>query len=167
MKQHLYLIILLSSFLFITACGKSNKAAQENAKKGRPSDLVMSMEKTPCFGTCPSYKIEILEDGRLVYTGIRHTERKDIWERQLSDDERNLLWQEIQRTGYLKMQNVYDDPSLSDAPSVFLSVTANGSTHKVQDRVNAPEALKQLETFLDTLADQPGLIFVKTYTEEN
>jgi hypothetical protein len=55
----------------------------------------------------------------------------------------------------------YDDPAISDAPWVLLEIEGKGKTHKVKDRIGAPAALRQLQSMLDTLANQPGLIFVK------
>lgn len=159
---------LLSTFLFVLfifGCGKSSKARKE-ANLSVPADFQVMMEKAPCFGTCPAYNVQIDPDGKLTYTGVRHTERQGVWERQLSKDELNLLWQEVRRTGFFDLKEVYDDPNLADAPSIYVTVAASGKKHKVQDRLGAPQALKQLEAYLDTLTTQPGFVFVKAYSEE-
>lgn len=160
-------ILMLLSIMLIIACGGGSKAGRKAAKASEiPSDFALSMERTPCFGTCPVYKIEINNTGTLTWTGIRFTEREHIWSRQLSSDEMKLLWQEVQRSGYFEMAAEYDDPSLSDAPSVLMELQGNGKNHKVKDRVRGPEALRQLESMIDTLANQPGLIFVKETEKE-
>jgi hypothetical protein len=160
-------ILMLLSFVFMSACGGGSKSGRKAAKASEvPSDFAVSMERTPCFGTCPVYKIEISNTGTLTWTGIRFTEREHIWSRQLNSDEMQLLWQEVQRSGYFEMAVEYDDPSLSDAPSILLEIQGNGKTHKVKDRIRGPEALRQLESMIDTLANQPGLIFVKEAEKE-
>jgi hypothetical protein len=163
-----YPITLLSFFLIVllsVGCGNSKKARKE-ATASVPGDFRVLMERMPCFGTCPAYNVQIDPDGKLTYTGVRHTERQGVWERQLSKDELNFLWQEVRRTGFFDLKEVYDDPNLADAPSIYVTVTASGKTHKVQDRLGAPQALKQLEAYLDTLTTQPGFVFVKAYSEE-
>lgn len=165
MRLYHYVLITSCVMLIALSCGKSNKARKQ-ANAARPSDFAVLMERTPCFGSCPAYNIQIDPDGKMTYTGVRHTERQGVWERQLSSDELNLLWQEVNRTGFMELKEVYDDPYLADAPSIYLTVTASGKTHKVQDRIGAPETMKQLEAYLDTLMTQPGFVFVKAYSEE-
>lgn len=160
-------ILMLLSLVLTSACGGGGKAGRKAAKASEvPSDFTVRMERTPCFGTCPVYKIEISSTGTLTWTGIRFTEREHIWSRQLSSDEMRLLWQEVQRTGYFSLASEYDDPALSDAPSVLLEILGNNKTHKVKNRIGGPETLRQLESMLDTLANQPGLIFVKETEKE-
>lgn len=161
----LFLFTLMGWMLISFGCGNSKNARKE-AGAAVPGDFYVLMERMPCFGTCPAYNVQVDPDGKLTYTGVRHTERQGVWERQLSKDELNLLWQEVRRTGFMELKEVYDDPGLADAPSIYVTVTASGKTHKVQDRLGAPQALKQLEAYLDTLSTQPGFVFVKAYSEE-
>jgi hypothetical protein len=156
------LMVFITSMIFLVSCGSSRKSAWEASNAAKvPIDFQVFMERTPCFGTCPVYKIEVNAAGTLIWTGIRFTEREHIWSRQLNDEERSMLWQEVQRTGYFDMAAEYDDPAISDAPWVLLEIEGKGKTHKVKDRIGAPAALRQLQSMLDTLANQPGLIFVK------
>jgi len=160
--------IILFTFLSLAffSCGKSRKATQEKVETGTPADLEVSMERTPCFGTCPVYKVEIAQDGVLSWSGIRFTERKDVWQRQLSTNEKANLWIEIQKSGYFSLQNEYDEHQIADAPSVLLKIKALGTEHSIKDRMGAPESLRNLENYIDTLAAQPGLLFVRKLESE-
>ena len=34
-------------------------------------EVVITLERTACFGVCPVYKLTIYGDGRVLYDGIR------------------------------------------------------------------------------------------------
>src|SRR5690606_29799811 len=36
------------------------------------SDAVITLERSACFGACPVYTVNILEDGTVTYEGQRH-----------------------------------------------------------------------------------------------
>src|SRR5690554_8070209 len=45
-------------------------------KPVQPKDsLIISFEKTPCFGRCPVYKIKVFESGFAIYEGINFAEK--------------------------------------------------------------------------------------------
>jgi hypothetical protein len=42
------------------------------AKRGADAELLVRLERTPCFGTCPAYVVEVDLDGTVRYEGRRH-----------------------------------------------------------------------------------------------
>ncbi|MBP6456972.1 MAG: hypothetical protein KA275_09630, partial [Chitinophagaceae bacterium] len=49
-----------------------------------PKISSMTMERTPCFGVCPYYKITLFEDGRIFYHGKKDTPRIGQFEGRIS-----------------------------------------------------------------------------------
>ena len=100
-----HLLLTLSTLLFVAACTKktAGKSSQTTTKttapvvvvtapttpvqtptstayaKGIPDDinpdLVASLQRSPCFGYCPTFKIELFSDGKAYYHGTGHVAR--------------------------------------------------------------------------------------------
>ena len=71
---------------------------------------VITLERTPCFGTCPSYKLTIYDDGKVEYEGRDFVKRKGKAEGQITKAELEELIREFERIDY---QNLADDYTLS------------------------------------------------------
>lgn len=71
---------------------------------------VITLERTPCFGTCPSYKLTIYDDGKVEYEGREFVKRKGKAEGSITKAELEELIREFERIDY---QNLADDYTLS------------------------------------------------------
>ena len=60
--------------LVLFSCGSSKKNTETKVKEIK-KELVISLERTPCYGTCPIYKMEIFSDGSAFYHGERFVDR--------------------------------------------------------------------------------------------
>ena len=52
------------SLLILFALGMASVNAQDSK-----SNVAITLERTACFGTCPVYTVNILEDGTVIYEG--------------------------------------------------------------------------------------------------
>ncbi len=67
----------LAAFVMMAACGGGGRVAQRDGRATTPpanpvvaSDAVLiSLERTSCFGWCPRYRVTITEHGRVEYAG--------------------------------------------------------------------------------------------------
>ena len=67
----------LISIAFILGCKPSIQIANDNY-------LLFSIEKGPCFGTCPEYKVEVFSNGDARLSGIRNVEHIGEFQTKLS-----------------------------------------------------------------------------------
>jgi len=75
------------------------------------SDVVITLERTPCFGSCPVYSVTIRGDGRVEYIGkkfVRLTGRQDINVPVYKIQE---LVQQFYDIDYFSMKDVYKSKS--------------------------------------------------------
>ena len=130
-------LILFSVFL---SCGLIKKTDTSEI------ELIISLQRTACFGTCPIYKIEIYSDGSGTYTGTRFVENIGITEFNLSETNLNLILTEAEAIGFANMKDEYSEP-ISDLPTTFIQI----KNKKIKDYVGAPKTLKNLEKLIDQI----------------
>jgi hypothetical protein len=105
--------------------------------------LFLSLQRTACFGTCPSYKVEVYESGYATYEGRAHVERIGSYTTHVDRQIMETLANEAERHGFFTLNEVYDSP-VTDLPSTILIIQRNGDTKKVTGRVGQPQAFKDL-----------------------
>ena len=89
------------------------------------STLVVTMERTPCFGTCPAYKLMIFGDGRVEYEGLNFVKVQGKQTAMLTADQIKELVAEIEKANVFVLEENYT-VNATDLPSTLLTV---GQTH--------------------------------------
>ena len=124
------------------------------------SDLLITLERTECLGSCPVYKLTIHGDGSVVYEGKRFvrvtgTRKTTISHQALAD-----LIQAFSAIDYPDLKDSYSsihnpdgsESIVTDLPTTYTSLTLNGRRKAVRDYVGAPKELLELERKIDTIA---------------
>ena len=109
-------------------------------------ELIISLQRTACFGTCPIYKIEIFSDGSGIYTGTRFVENIGVTKFSLSETQLNLILTKAEAIGFTNMKEEYSEP-ISDLSTTFIQI----KDKKIRDYTGAPKTLKNLENLIDQL----------------
>ncbi|MBZ0205538.1 MAG: DUF6438 domain-containing protein [Flavobacteriales bacterium] len=103
--------------------------------------VFFSIERTACFGTCPTYKLTIMQDGSATYVGRRFAEREGRYTGHVDAATMNALKEEAEARGFYAMDDVYDR-AVTDLPSVIIRVHADHGDKQVVGRVGTPQAFK-------------------------
>lgn len=146
------LLIFLLFIGILGACTSHKKVA----KKGTINTIInipqpiFTLEKTPCYGTCPSYKVFVFDNDSLTYEGMRHVAKEGKLSKKLPKGTINQLVKKFREENFFKFQNRYTS-NVSDFPTTYISFTDIGITKKIMDYYNAPESLKQLENLISDL----------------
>ena len=127
-------------FSILLSCGFTKK---ENASE---IELIISLQRTACFGTCPIYKIEIFSDGSGIYTGTRFVENIGVTKFNFSETQINLILTQAEAIGFTNMKEEYSEP-ISDLPTTFIQI----KDKKIRDYTGAPKTLKNLENLIDQM----------------
>ena len=127
-------------FSILLSCGLIKKANTSEI------ELIISLQRTACFGTCPIYKIEIFSDGSGIYTGTRFVENIGVTKFSLSENQMNLILTQAEAIGFMNMKEEYSEP-ISDLPTTFIQI----KDKKIRDYTGAPKTLKKLESLIDQL----------------
>ena len=124
----------------LLSCGLTKKSDSSEI------ELIISLQRTACFGTCPIYKIEIFSDGSGIYTGTRFVENIGITKFSLSETQLNLILTKAEAIGFTNMKEEYSEP-ISDLSTTFIQI----KDKEIRDYTGAPKTLKNLESLIDQL----------------
>ena len=127
-------------FSILLSCGLTKKVNTSEI------ELIISLQRTACFGTCPIYKIEIFSDGSGIYTGTRFVENIGITEFTLSETQINIILTQAESINFTNMQKEYSEP-ISDLPTTFIQI----KDKEIRDYTGAPKTLKNLENLIDQM----------------
>lgn len=116
----------------------------------KKDSLFLSFERTPCFGTCKAYRIEVYRSGFATYDGRSNVEKQGKHEARIDEDTMRAILSRAEELGFFGMKDVYDG-EVTDLPSTHLRIQANGQNKKVIGRVGQPAEFKQLVAYLEEL----------------
>jgi hypothetical protein len=143
------LVSLIYLYLQLTQPPKSSEL-----RNAALSDVIITLERTACYGECPVYKLTISGDGNVVYEGERFVKSSGTQKYQISQDKVKELVDEFHRTNYFTLNDSYSD-GVTDFPSAITSITVNGTTKTIDDYqgAQAPKELRELEDKIDEIAN--------------
>jgi Family of unknown function (DUF6174)/Domain of unknown function (DUF6438) len=147
-----------NTFVKLNKINVDNKSPDnKNSQKFQPT--VITLERTPCFGACPTYKLTITGDGKgdakVIYEGIDFVKVKGKRSTKISANKFKQLFSEFQKVNYLSLKDNYQG-GLTDLPSAITSITVGKKQKKVNHYQGSPEApknLTDLENKIDSIVN--------------
>jgi hypothetical protein len=123
-------------------------------------DLLITLERTTCLGTCPAYKLTIRGDGSVLYEGKKFVRITGTQQSSIDKAAMAELLKAFVDADYFGLKDNYDsiqnpdgtETVVTDLPTTYTSLTLNGRVKKIEDYVGAPKQLEQLENRIDTMA---------------
>lgn len=112
-----------------------------------PDSLVIRIEKTPCYGTCPVFQVSIYQGGYVLYEGKEFTDKKGKYYTFIEKEKLNEIIDFARTIKYFEMKEEYDC-SATDLPSVIFYIANQGRKKQIISRCNPPEELKQLDKLI-------------------
>ncbi|MBL8077298.1 MAG: hypothetical protein JNM55_04990 [Anaerolineales bacterium] len=152
------LILLLAGCLFLFSCSLSTSSTQENTQN---ADLLIVMERSGCFGTCPIYNLTIHADGNVEYEGVDFVTIKGKQDASINSEQIKELVKSINDADFFSLEDKYY-AQVTDMPSITLSITLNGRSKSVWHYgpldcfsfgENAPQKLCDLENKIDKVVN--------------
>jgi hypothetical protein len=95
-------------------------------------DDFITLERTVCFGTCPSYQLTIKSDGSLTFEGRRFTKTVGVVRGKISPADFSALVSEFEKLSYFSLPDAYTPGTkecpqrITDLPSANTSIRLNG-----------------------------------------
>jgi len=110
--------------------------------------LFFSLERTPCFGACPAFRIKIYRSGSATYEGRGNVERMGMHSGSVTPEMMEDLLTKAEGYGFFGMNDTYD-AQVTDLPSTIIQVNSNGRMKKVVARVGTPPAFKSFAGYAE------------------
>ncbi len=118
--------------------------------KGVVDSLFFKIERTSCFGRCPTYEISVFNSGYVLYHGKRNVKLIGFYQTFIGDEQLKLILQKAQEADFFNLDEKYDG-NMTDVPSTITVLQQNDNIKLVVDRVRGPEQLKQFQREMDEL----------------
>jgi hypothetical protein len=159
-------LLLLSGSLFLNACAQRGKKGTETdtttsvtttqtsagtGKALQPSITMLRMNRTGCFGKCPTYYVDIQSNGMASFHGIRFTEYEGIWQKQLPAEACQKLMRKFELARVDTCADNYE-AMVTDLPSInYVFRYAGGGAKNIQNASYGPDFLNTLAQEVDEL----------------
>jgi len=143
----LVIAVLLAVVVISAGCGKPSIPDDIN-------DAVITLERGPCFGACPVYRLTVYGDGRVIYEGIRFVKIEGTRTTTVSEEKVRQLVGEFYAVDYFSLNDEYTHADATDMPSATTSITIGGKTKTVihyHGDFSAPDELTALEDKIDEI----------------
>ncbi len=99
--------------------------------------LFFSMERTPCFGTCKAYRINVYRSGYATFEGRAHVEKEGMHSGHVGKDTLEMLMKEAEKIRFFELKDKYDS-EVTDLPSSVIRIIGMGKDKRVIGRVGTP-----------------------------
>lgn len=151
---------LLALVVGMAACGPRNPGTPA-PDGGSTGTAEVTLERGPCFGTCPVYRVSLSGDGTVEFVGTRFVSRVGTDTGRVTPSAVDSLVRALETAGYFAFADQYlpDTPACgryaSDAPTVTITVhRAAGDKAVRHDHgcADAPAELGRLEQLIDSVA---------------
>lgn len=137
------LVLLAVATMAADKCGKN---------KADDTTPLISLETGACFGFCPVFKMEILNNGRVRYDGRRFVEKTGLDSFQLTETEIKQLKTKIKEVNLWQYPDMIKT-DIMDAPFATIIVHEKGKSKTVRGSIDRPTPVLELENLIKDLAE--------------
>jgi hypothetical protein len=146
--------------------------ATGGATQSVPDDVIISLERTACYGTCPVYKVTIDAQGTVSFDGTDHVRVKGHQTDRIPASAVARLLATAERIRFFELRDSYrtvrhadgSEEMVTDLPTAFVSITRGGRTKRIEDYFGTPADLRQLERDIDLASNTKRWIFIDEAT---
>ena len=144
-------LLPLILLLVVSSCGSSKKSSNPEANKEK-KELIIALERTACYGTCPIYKIEVFSDGSAMYYGERFVDNLGKYTFNVSQETINYILKKAVEIRFFEMEDKYT-ADITDLPKTIVFIKKDRKKKKIIDYYGAPKTLKEFESLVDGCVD--------------
>ncbi len=121
----------------------------------RPAFVSASVQKTPCFGKCPAFKITFDAKGLATYEGKKHVKMLGTYTAPISGKEYTAILSAAQNIGYFSMPKTCppNGKFIADLPFTITTLHFGNDRHQIRNNIDAPQELTDYENFLIELGE--------------
>lgn len=131
-----------------------------NTTQEIPSDLStlkkeISMDKNPCFGTCPYYTLTIYENGIASFDGKKDVDKLGLHVKKLTAKEYEGVHRAFESSNFFELKDNYPS-DLADLPKTVITYQKDGKSKSVTGDIARPSIVLGLDKILTQIAESDG-----------
>jgi hypothetical protein len=139
---------IIAGVLVSCSASKSNSSTKYE-RNANP--FTLTVKTSPCFGRCPFYEMVISSNGKSSFEGFRDPKTDGVIELTLPKAEIDSLTTILANHNFNALDSLYDNPLISDLPSVTLSLENEIGIKTVTGRYDTPESFRRITAFIERL----------------
>lgn len=121
----------------------------------------IGLERTGCFGSCPSYKVDVYGNGRVVYNGGGYVDAVGEHVYRIPPESVAHLVDSMRSKDIWSLRKEYRAP-ISDNPTFLLTLRLGEQAHHLEDyvgrMVGMPQTVSDFEDEIDKVSGAEGLV---------
>ncbi len=142
--------LTLFAIAWFACSGQKRTTVQEERFGSATDSLFFSLERTPCFGKCPAYTVNVYRSGFATYEGRTHAPREGRYTGRVDRVTMERLLQQAEAIGFFGLADTYDGP-VTDLPSTITRIVSGDRDKRIVARYKVPATLKAFAAQADTL----------------
>lgn len=159
--RYIFLLSLAAALAFVsTQSNPSQDASIDSLSGDELKAVVIRMERTRCYGSCPAYVLTVHGDGRVEYVSKEGKEPAPPKQGTVAPSAIKTLVAEFAHAKFLSLPDYLLQKctcrQCTDLPSAITEINVQGRTHRVRHDYGcgcAPKALFELESAIDKAAN--------------
>lgn len=126
-----------------------------------PNQIKIIFERSPCFGTCPYYSLQIFGNGTVIYNGYKFVNMTGQHYSNIDGMKVRELVNDFSRINFFSLNDSYTDIIETDHPTVITSINISGVYKEVVDNQGAiaPEGLRSLYDKIDKITNSSKWVY--------
>jgi hypothetical protein len=133
------------------------------------ADLVITLRRGACYGTCPIYSLEVHGTGEVIYHGKEFVNVVGTRESKIAESVVLSLLDYAIRIGFFNMNDEYnteivgpivknglvylEEYGITDLPDYEVTISIGNVKKKVRDYAGAPKELRKFEDLIDKVCN--------------
>lgn len=156
MKKNILSFIAVSVLIF-SACAQQKKTTSKVSTATTTTNAIQQivMERTPCFGTCASYRLEINKDGKVIFTSWAFTKYEGTYEKNFAPAEVTKLFRQFEAHKVDTCSEEYQS-LIQDMPGINFNFRYKDKETKITNAHFGPEFLNMLSKEADAFSQVDG-----------
>jgi len=115
--------------------------------------VLISLNKTACFGECPVYSVQFFKDGSVIYEGIENVEKIGKYRGELDVTKVNEIIVTASEMGYFDLDFRYDNEHVTDMPSATTYIDYKGKQKRVFCRFECDKRLLKINQLIENFVN--------------
>lgn len=151
--QKIGVIAIVGMLLAVSSCKTTKKLADNSTLTDE--DIILSLNRGPCFGKCPVYDLTLYNNGYMLYNAKRFVKEEGLFARNLSAEELEVITNKLKASDWMSMDNKYKS-DITDLPYITMVHTQDGVSHSIGGREERPLPVKEVQYAVEKHVDSPG-----------
>jgi len=122
---------------------------------------VITLKHTSCFGSCPVYSLQIDSPGTVSYEGVQDVATIGRRTSSITPAQFQALVSGFTKIGFFELRDKYS-AAISDLPTIFIGLTQGGQSKTIEDYLDAPPELRDLERQIERVVNVHQWLHDKT-----